>query len=57
MPLFETPKGESVEGRSYGTRDGAKRDIFKCIEPYCNGARMYSALDCMSPVEYERQYA
>ena len=38
-------------------RDEAKQDIFKFIELYCNRARMHSTLDCMSPVEYERQYA
>ena len=55
--FFETLKRESAEGRSYGTRDEAKQDIFKYIELYCNRARMHPALDCMSPVEYERQYA
>ena len=53
----ETLKGELVEGRSYGTRDGAKQDIFKYIKLYCNGVRMHSALGCMSPTEHERQYA
>ena len=52
--FFKTLKGESVEGRSYGTRGEAKQDIFKHIEPYCNRARMHSALDCMPPVEHER---
>ena len=56
-PFFKTLKRELVEGRSYGTRDEAKRDIFKHIEPYCDRARMHPALDCMSPVEYGRQYA
>ena len=56
-PFFETPKGESVEGRSHGTRDEAKRGIFKYIELYYNRARMHSTLGYMSPVEYERQYA
>ena len=56
-PFFKTLKGELVEGRSYGTRGEAKRDIFKRIGLYCNRARMHSALGCMSPVEYERQYA
>ena len=56
-PFFKTLKGESMEGRSYGTRDGAKRGIFKHIEPYRNRARMRSALGCMPPVEHERQYA
>ena len=55
--FLKTLKRESAEGRSYGTRDEAKRDIFKCIELYCNRARMHPALDCMSPVEYGRQYA
>ena len=55
--FLKTPKRESAEGRSYGTRDEAKQDIFKCIELYCNRARMHPALDYMSPVEYERQYA
>ena len=55
--FFKTLKRESAEGRSYGTRDEAKQDIFKRIELYCNRVRMHSALDCMSPVEYERQYA
>lgn len=35
--FFKTPKRESMEGRSYGTRDGAKRDIFKRIEPFAIG--------------------
>lgn len=52
--FFKTPKRESVEGRSHGTRDGAKRGVFKHIEPYRNRARMHSALDCMPPVEHER---
>ncbi|MBE5712491.1 MAG: IS3 family transposase, partial [Slackia sp.] len=56
-PFFKTPKGESAEEGSHGTRDGAKRDIFKRIGLYCNRVRMHSALDCMPPVEYERQYA
>ena len=55
--FFKTLKRELAEGRSYGTRDEAKQDIFKYIELYCNRVRMHSALDYMSPVEYERQYA
>ena len=55
--FFKTLKGELVEERSYGTRDEAELDIFKCIEPYCNRVRMHSTLGYMSPVEYGRQYA
>lgn len=56
-PFFKTLKGASVEGGSYGARGEAKRDISKHIKLYCNRVRMHSALDCMSPVEHERQYA
>ena len=56
-PFFKTLKRELAEERSYGTRDEAKQDIFKHIEPYCNMVRMHSTLGYMSPVEYERQYA
>lgn len=38
-PFFKTLKRESVEGRSYGTRDEAKQDIFKHIEFYYNRVR------------------
>ena len=55
--FFKTLKGESVEERSYGTRDESKQDIFKHIELYCNRVRMHSTLGYMPPVEYERQYA
>ena len=55
--FFKTLKRELAEERSYGTRDEAKQDIFKHIEPYCNMVRMHSALGYMSPAEYERQYA
>ena len=53
----KTLKRELAEERSYGMRDEAEQDVFKCIELYCNRVRMHSALGYMSPVEYERQYA
>ena len=53
----KTLKRELAEERSYGTRDEAEQDIFKCIELYYDRARMHSALGYVSPVEYERQYA
>ena len=47
-----------IGGRGgYGARGEAKQGIFKCIEPYRNRVRKRSTLGCMSPVEYERQYA
>lgn len=57
VPFFKTLKRESAKRRSYGTRGGTKRGIFKLIGLYCNRARMRSTLGYMSPVEYERQYA
>lgn len=55
--FFKTLKRELAEERGYGTRDEAKQDIFKHIEPYCNRVRMHSTLGYMSPVEYEWQHA
>ena len=55
--FFKTLKRELAEERSCGTRDEAKQDIFKYIEPCCNRVRMHSTPGYMSPVEYERQYA
>ena len=55
--FFKTLKRELAEERGYGTRNEAKRDIFKYIELYYNRARMHSTLDYMSPAEYERQNA
>lgn len=56
--FFKTLKrGVGERGGGYGTRDEAERDIFKCIEPYCNRVRMHSTPGYMSPVEYGRQYA
>ena len=55
--FFKTLKRELAEERGYGTRDEAKQDTFKYIELYFNRVRMRSTLGCMSPVEYERQYA
>ena len=40
--FFKTLKRELAEGRSYGTRDEAKQDIFKYIELYYNRVRMHS---------------
>ena len=55
--FFKKLKRESVEGRSYGTRDEAKQDIFKYIKPYYNKVRMHSSLNSIPPVEYGRQHA
>lgn len=46
-----------MKGRDYGTREEARQDIFKYIEPYCDTVRMHSSLDYVSPMEYERRRA
>lgn len=55
--FFKTFKRELVEGKDYGTREEARQDIFKYIEPHYNTVRMHSSLDYASPIEYERRYA
>lgn len=54
--LQDAEKGIGGREELWGEGE-AKRGIFKHMEPYCNRARMHSALDCMPPVEHERQYA
>lgn len=55
--FFKTLKRELVKERSCKTREEARQDVLKYIEPYYNRARMHSALDYMSPMEYERKCA
>ena len=55
--FFKTLKRELVKERSCKTREEARQDVFKYIEPYYNRARMHSTLDYMSPMEYERKCA
>lgn len=55
--FFKTLEGELVKGRDYGTREEARQDIFKYIEPYCDTVRMHSSLGYVSPMEYERRRA
>ena len=55
--FFKTPKRELTKERGCRVRDEANQDVFKRIGFYCNRVRMHSTLGCMSPVEYERQYA
>ena len=54
--FFGTLKGEWVHHHGYRTRDEAKADIFYYIEAFYNRHRLHSALDYLSPEEYERRY-
>lgn len=51
-----TLKSEWVQHRVYHTRDEARTDLFYYIEVFYNQRRLHSALDYLSPEEYERAY-
>ena len=51
--FFKTLKIEEVYWERYLTRDDARKSIFEYIETYYNTKRMHSALDYMSPEEFE----
>ena len=53
---YATVKTEWVHHRRYRTREEAKTDIFFYIEGFYNRRRRHSALDYMSPAEFERTY-
>lgn len=52
--FFKTLKIEEVYWERYATRDDARKSVFEYIETYYNTKRMHSALDYMSPEEFER---
>ncbi len=51
--FFSTMKIERCYRKSYGTRDGARADVFDYIERFYNPRRRHSTIGYMSPVEYE----
>ena len=55
--FFKTLKRGLVKERTYETREKAKQDIFKYIEPCCNTQRMHSSLGCRAPCDLERGVA
>ncbi len=54
--FFGTLKSELVYHRAYQTRNEAKADVFYYIESFYNRRRLHSALDYLSPEEYEQLY-
>ena len=54
--FFGTLKSELVHHRAYQTRNEAKADVFYYIESFYNRRRLHSALDYLSPEEYEQLY-
>lgn len=54
--FFGTLKSECVHHVTYHTRDEARVDLFSYIEVFYNRRRIHSALDYLSPQEYEHIY-
>jgi transposase InsO family protein len=52
--FFGTLKTESLRRASFDTEEQAKNRIFTYIERFYNRKRRHSALDYMSPAEYEK---
>ena len=55
--FFGTLKGEVVDRRPWPTRAAAQLAIFEYVERWYNRRRRHSALDYLSPAEYERLWA
>ncbi len=54
--FFGTLKSELVHHRAYQARNEAKVDVFYYIESFYNRRRLHSALDYLSPDEYEQLF-
>jgi len=53
--FFATLECELIDRGSFRTRVEARREVFEFIEGWYNTHRRHSALEYMSPVEYERR--
>jgi len=53
--FWSTLKMELVYRRDFATRQQAQRQIFDYIEVFYNRQRSHTALDCLSPVDFELQ--
>ena len=53
---FGRMKVELIHGESYATRDEAKASIFEYIEVFYNRVRRHSALEYLTPDEFERAH-
>lgn len=56
-PFFKTLRRELVNDRGCKSRDEARQEAFKYIEPYCNGQRLHSKDGYMAPCGLERDAA
>ena len=55
--FFGSLKTELVHHENYATREAARQSLFEYIEVFYNRRRRHSALDYVSPAEYEQQLA
>ena len=55
--FFHSLKIEQTEGKSYATREEARADVFEYIESYYNRKRRHSALNYLSPCDFEARMA
>jgi putative transposase len=55
--FFKTLKTELVGSRIFRSREEARLEIFEYLEVFYNRIRLHSALDYLSPEEYELQVA
>lgn len=51
--FFGTLKTESLHRKVFATRAEARQEVFEFIEVFYNRQRMHSALDFVSPAEFE----
>ena len=56
-PSSRRSKCELVNGKGYKTREEAKQDVFKYIEPCYNRQRMRSPIGYNAPCDLERDVA
>jgi putative transposase len=54
--FFATLKTELVHARAWPTRQAARTAIYEYVEVFYNRRRRHSALDYLSPAEYERRH-
>lgn len=54
--FFGSLKSERVNGKTYQTREQAKKDLFDYIEWFYNTGRRHEALGYMTPADFEKQY-
>ena len=54
--FFATIKGEMIDHADYPTRSAAIAAIADYIEGFYNPRRLHSALDCLSPIEFELRF-